>query len=133
MKKGLVLPYEKQILLNIWKKSYEQDRGLDLYAIDDQNNLHASIFCAWDEYSMYYLFSVTNPQYKGSGANSLLLWKAIEISQKKGLIFDFEGSMNPNIENFFRGFGTVPRIYLYGQKSLSKIDKIKKIGKKWIS
>lgn len=133
MSKNLPIPYDQKILIDTWSASRERDRGMDFYAIDDQGKVHAVIFCVWDDFSMYYIFAATDPLFKGSGANSLLLWEAIKLAKNKNLIFDFEGSMNPHIEKFFRGFGGSPQIYLYGHKDLSKVAKLKALGAKWIS
>jgi hypothetical protein len=36
----------------------------------------------------------------------LLLWHAIQATCGASRAFDFEGSMNPGIESFFRSFGS---------------------------
>ena len=53
----------------------------------------------------------SDPKFKNSGANSLLIWRAIEDSSKHTDAFDFEGSMMEPVERFFRGFGGEPVPY----------------------
>ena len=53
---------------------------------------------------MYYLFGGANKDKSGFGA--ALLWEQIVSAQNLGLKkFDFEGSMLPGVEKFFRQFG----------------------------
>lgn len=52
-----------------------------------------------------------------SGAQALVLWEAIRRSIGEGRIFDFEGSMIEGIELFFRGYGAVPKPYLFIEKN----------------
>lgn len=43
---------------------------------------------------------------KHEGAGAATIWKAIRYAKSKELAtFDFEGSMIPRIERYFRGFG----------------------------
>jgi len=52
-----------------------------------------------------YRFNYTDNN-KHSGAGSATLWECIKKAKSLGLEkFDFEGSMNPKIEHYFRGFG----------------------------
>jgi hypothetical protein len=59
-----------------------------------------------------YLFSGTDPEYKQSGAASLLVWEGIQRGCKEHKRFDFDGSMIESIEKFFRGFGATPVPYM---------------------
>lgn len=81
--------------------------GKSWKAVDkDGKELHASICCLWDNKSAYYLIGGTTQEHSNSGAVSLLLWHAIQESQKMGQnYFNFEGSILPGVEKFFRGFG----------------------------
>ena len=47
----------------------------------------------------------TDIRFRSSGAQSLVLWKAIQHASTVSSVFDFEGSMVEGIENFFRQFG----------------------------
>ena len=52
-----------------------------------------------------------------SGAISILLWRAIQDMAAKGLAFDFEGSMLPQVEPLYRAFGATPKHYFQIQKT----------------
>ena len=65
-----------------------------------------------------YLSSALHPDHKTTGAMSALLWAVIGQAQADGAKwFDFEGSMLPGVEQFFRKFGAFPVPYLQIQKN----------------
>lgn len=66
----------------------------------------AACFCLYYNNTCYYLLGGYSQQGKHQGAGTLALWKCIEHAKSIGLKkFDFEGSMLPEVEKFFRGFG----------------------------
>lgn len=67
----------------------------------------AGVYIVWDWKRSYYLLGGYDPQHRHHGAMALAIWEAIKFSKEKlGLKeFDFEGSMLPQIELFFRKFG----------------------------
>jgi hypothetical protein len=66
----------------------------------------ASCFIVHDRSRAYYLLGGYNEKLGHHGAGSLALFAAIRHSKEIGLqSFDFEGSMIPAIERYFRGFG----------------------------
>ncbi len=89
------------------------------YAKDVQNRIHAGIWIVTDANSAVYLMGSSHPDYKQSGAMSLLMWTAILAAKEKKVIkFDFEGSMIKSVERFFRSFGA-------GQIPYFEISKIR--------
>jgi len=66
----------------------------------------STAFCIYDKDTAYYLLGGYDFENKHHGAGALTLWECIKYSKGLGLkYFDFEGSMIPNIEKFFRDFG----------------------------
>jgi hypothetical protein len=67
----------------------------------------AGVWIVWDENRAYGLISGYDDAVESSSAVSLALWRSIEyIARDLNLReFDFEGSMIPGIEQFFRKFG----------------------------
>lgn len=66
----------------------------------------AVAFCVYDKTTAYYLLGGYDYEYKHHGAGALAMWEVIKYSKELGLrYFDFEGSMIPQIEKYFRGFG----------------------------
>jgi hypothetical protein len=95
-------------------------------AIDRQGRTHAALFVAWDRNVCYALINARDAELQAFGANTLLYWEAIQHAAKVSRVFDFEGSMLPPVEHFFRGFGarltpyfTVSRTNLKGSLALA--------------
>lgn len=105
-RQNLKPPYTQNQLKKLDSVLKERRRRKILYALDAENNIHSSIYLVWDENSIYYLIGGGNPNYRKSGANSLLLWQAIKDNAGSGLTFDFEGSTIEPIERYFRDFGS---------------------------
>jgi lipid II:glycine glycyltransferase (peptidoglycan interpeptide bridge formation enzyme) len=56
---------------------------------------------------------------------SALLWHAILEAKRKGnQWFDFEGSMDPGVERFFRNFGARRELYMVLRKNRSLLWKL---------
>lgn len=104
-------PYSKEYLESIYKVAMDHNAGKLLYAFDKDNNLHSGVFYLYDSNVCYYLIAGTDPQFRSSGANSLLIWEGIQFASKHSKSFDFEGSMIEGVENFFRQFGGEQTIY----------------------
>jgi lipid II:glycine glycyltransferase (peptidoglycan interpeptide bridge formation enzyme) len=66
----------------------------------------AAAFCIYDRKKVYYLLGGYDNSNKHQGAGALAVDAAIEHSKNLGIkVFDFEGSMLPEVERYFRGFG----------------------------
>lgn len=76
-------------------------------ARNKQGEPMAAAYIAWDSRRSYYLLGGYDPEQSHHGASALAMWTAIKFAKEKlGLKeFDFEGSMVPPIEMFFRKFG----------------------------
>jgi hypothetical protein len=93
---------------------------------DNDGKLHAAVFVAWQKSSAYYIAGGGDPQLRNSGAHSLVLLEAIKHVSQFTDTFDFEGSMIPGVERFFREFGAKQTPYfMIGKGNLSLIDRIK--------
>jgi lipid II:glycine glycyltransferase (peptidoglycan interpeptide bridge formation enzyme) len=93
---------------------------------DNDGRLHAAIFVAWQKSSAYYIAGGGDPQLRDSGAHSLVMLEAIKHVSQFTDTFDFEGSMIPGVERFFREFGAKQMPYFTIRKGkLNLIDRIK--------
>lgn len=101
--------------------------GWILEARDEEHTLHASVMLVWDHDTCYYLLGGADPAYANSGAMSLLLWEGIKIASEKGLQFNFEGSMIPEIERFFCAFGGTLTPYHQISKTSSGLLKLREM------
>ncbi len=105
----------------------KEEKGQILYAKDEEGSIHAGVFLVWDAHCIYYLFGAADPEYKNSGALTLLLWKGIEMAQSQSKDFDFEGSMLEPVEQFFRNFGAAQLPYHQIVKRNSLLLRLKNI------
>jgi Acetyltransferase (GNAT) domain len=83
-----------------------------LFACDESDRVHAVAYLVWDRCTAYYLMGGGDPDLRTSGASSLLMWEAILRARSVTEVFDFEGSMLPPVERFFRAFGGRQTPYL---------------------
>lgn len=98
-------PMSKKIIHSIVETCEKNGHGKYIDARDRDGNVHSVAYFVCDEKVWYYLFGASDPQYRSSGAQSLVLWEAMQMAGRQTSIFDFEGSMIEGIENFFRQFG----------------------------
>ena len=124
--------YQKDLFLKLFEVCQKRNQGCIISAHDEQMCFHAALFIVWDDNSTYNLISAINPAFRSSGASSLIVWEALQFSSNKSKIFDFEGSMNKNIEKSFRQFGTVQVPYFRIIKFNSLYFKILHQLHKWI-
>lgn len=114
-----------------WKVCCENNCGKLLFIRDEQQQVHAALFLVVDADTAYYLAGGSDPSFSDSGAMSGLMWHAILQSLEDGKqYFDFEGSMLPGIDRFFRQFGPEEKKYLNLQKQKSLLHKLYKHLKK---
>lgn len=72
----------------------------------------AASFCLTDQNKAYYLLGGYDPEFSHSGAGIACVYNSILHAKKSGKsIFDFEGSMLPEVESYFRSFG--PKLIPY--------------------
>ena len=85
----------------------ERKQSQIFIARDSNQRPIAGVYIIWDWRRAYYLMGGYDPKLGHSGASALAMWKAIQFAaEDKGLCeFDFEGSMVPAVEQFFRKFG----------------------------
>lgn len=88
-----------------------KNQRIILFGKDNQNNIHAALYLLWDQDRAYYLIGGINPEFRNSGANSLLFWEALKYVSSFVSEFDFEGSMIQPIERFFSTFGAIQTPY----------------------
>ena len=98
-------PISTEIIQRIDDACLKHNARFLLTAEDNEGNIHASSYFVFDENRCYYLMSGANPEYRNSGAGSLLIWEGIKRAAQVSKAFDFEGSNIEDIETNFRSFG----------------------------
>lgn len=104
-------PMNMEMVTAIVNTCNARGNGQYIDAKDKDGNIHSCAYFVYDEKSFYYLFGASDPQFRSSGAQSLILWEAIQMASTRSQVIDFEGSMIEGIENFFRQFGGVCSTY----------------------
>ena len=114
-------------LLYTRKQAEHLDRSLQttrsrkiLYAINERNEIICGFYLVFDSQYAHYLIGAVRDEERNSGVMSLLIWQSILEAKKRGLQFNFEGSMNKNIEKFFASFGGTPTPYMLISKTSNK-------------
>lgn len=109
MVKNTYLRKEKSLnepVLNRLLSDYANEKNSFSFLAKVDNKDTALSFCLHDTTTAYYLLGGYNSSNKHQGAGVLALWNCILHAKKIGLkTFDFEGSMIPQVEKYFRGFG----------------------------
>lgn len=97
---------------------------LILKAVDQNANIHAINYFAYNQKSAYYLVSGSESAFSNSGGQSLILFEAIKYFYNKVDHFNFGGSDIKQIEEHFRGFGGIqtPYFHIYNDHLLHDND-----------
>jgi len=109
-------PENYSILRQLTDSAIENHAGKMFTAVDDNGNIHACSFILYDENVCYAWCGGSNPQFRNSGAKSLIWYEAIKFASGVSRVFDFEGSMIESIENFVKQFGGIPTVYYNVEK-----------------
>ena len=84
----------------------------------------AARFVVWDEEKASSLLSAFNPDTYTNVITDRLVWKCIAFVADKTKVYDFEGSMDMNIEKYYRHFGAVQTPFHRITKSDSRLFEI---------
>lgn len=106
-KQGQNISYSFSAFQDIYTAAYSHNQGRTIYCKDKNGNIHAALFVVWDKQCAYDLISTIDPDFRNSGAASLLVYEMIKYLSDKVASFDFEGSMIEGVETSFRKFGAV--------------------------
>ena len=97
--------FDTRLIKPAFEAAHAHDQGRIIAAIDAAGMVHAKVFFIWDDEQVYYFLSTRDKKVADIGAVSLLLWHGIELAQKRGLKFDFDGITNDARFQFMAGFG----------------------------
>ncbi|MGB7547825.1 MAG: GNAT family N-acetyltransferase [Terracidiphilus sp.] len=108
---GKQCPYQIEYLRRLYDAARAHDAGVCLAAEDPGGQIHAAYFFAWDRKRGYLLAGGHDPSLGASGGSVLLVWHLIEFAAAHTAVFDFEGSMQKQIETSFRSYGATRVAY----------------------
>jgi hypothetical protein len=97
-----------EAIRRIWQASHSRNQASILSCVDAKGNDLAAAIVIWDDRHLYYWLSCRDPEANDNTANSLLIWSAIEMAQKAGLVFDADGYASPAAGLFLSRFGLLP-------------------------
>ena len=92
----------------------------------------AGLYLTWDQQYAYLILSGFSKANNIKGANAWVTWESIKFAAEKGLNYDFEGSMLPGVEHFYRQFGGVQTPYFKIWKYHSKLFQVLESAKRHI-
>lgn len=118
-KQGAEISYPFDLFKSIHDAVYANGSGRTMYAIDKTGNVHGAILNVWDDEAAYDLITAYDPDYRNSGASGLLIYEMIKYVSQFVDIYDFEGSMEENIEKSYRQFATHQTPYFCIEKDNS--------------
>lgn len=95
-------PFNMEVLERIEECLAKRNERAIFAARDQDNAIKSILYLVYDERTAYLLVS---SQYSKNRSNYALVAHGINWALARGLNFDFEGSMIPNVERFFKGFG----------------------------
>lgn len=79
----------------------------EIYGVyTEHNELCAGAFFLKDHQHLIFLFSASTPEARQNMAMTFLLDAVIKEYAETALVLDFEGSNDPNLARFYRGFGS---------------------------
>lgn len=126
-KKGVPYPFSQSLIEKLLSAAESHDASLFQTAYDEEKRPVAMLWTPYDATTGYHLLAATAPDCTVNGALALLVRNAIFQLKQKGLAYyDFEGSMDKGIEQFFRKFGGERVPYLLFEQNKSLLWKIKR-------
>lgn len=104
-KNGVKNPISLSLITALDAGIIKKNRRLLLLAEDKAGHAQAAAYILFDHHIAYLLLLGSDPHQRHRGANSLIIWEAIQQASHTATIFDFEGSMLPGVATFFAEFG----------------------------
>ncbi|MFK8009488.1 MAG: GNAT family N-acetyltransferase [Saprospiraceae bacterium] len=125
-RQGLSSPFSFDFLKKYDDAMSIQNTRIMFFAVDKKNQIHSVVYLIWDEDTAYFVMAGDDPEFRNSGAGSLIVWHAIkyakEVLGKKR--FDFMGSVIEPITRVRRNFGGKQVPYFRVKKFESKLLEI---------
>lgn len=119
-RRGVRPPYSRELFFRLDAACAAND-ARRIFLARDENDDHAAVYLVHNKQSAWYLAGGADPALTRAGGTSLALWHAIEFAAQHSQVFDFEGSMMPGIEHFFRSFGGTQMPYVGVSKRSGKM------------
>lgn len=102
----------RDLIIRLINTATQRNQGLLLGLRTRDGILQGARFVAYDSNCGYALLSALNPDGHDNGCSPLLFWEIIQRLAARTKSFDFEGSMDENIEQSYRLYGAVQTPYM---------------------
>lgn len=122
-KQNIKNPFNFEILKSLIQKSYLNNCGKLIGAVDLKGTLYSVLFFVWNNEYLTLIFEGNNYMLGNSYAKYLLFDYAIKFGVKQKLKIDFEGSMLKSVEHVNRQFGAQQIPYFQIEKVNSRLLK----------
>jgi hypothetical protein len=106
-----ITPFHYKRLNHLMHKALSLSKGVTYGVYSPLNELMAGAFLLISNDRVIFLFSGTSDKAKNSGALAYLIDHVIRMFAGTAITFDFEGSNDPNLARFYRGFGSSEVVY----------------------
>ncbi len=134
-RQGSKAPFSQNKLKRFIEILTQRKKFISLGAYNNDGVLISACGIVLDNRSSYFLLNGIDIEKHIRGANALMILKAMEFIKEKEIeIFDFEGSMLPGVEQFYRRFGgdLVPYYRIWNDNFFNYFkSRAKKIYKKY--
>lgn len=107
--KGVDLKYDLKFLKDLMNLCKNENCGRSYYLLDGDGNINAAVMVVWDEKDAYHLIPATAA--KGADGMTYLIEQLLKHLPSHIDNYDFEGSMIPGVERYYRSLANVRRIY----------------------
>lgn len=135
LRQGSKAPFSKEKLINFIKKMNVHSSFMSFAAVDNDDNIIAVCGYVFSQNTSYLILNGIDIDKNTRGANALMIFESMKLLKEKGItIFDFEGSMLPGVEQFYRRFGAelVPYMRIWNDNFINySKSKLKRIYKKF--
>lgn len=122
-RQNITIPYSLNLIKKLYVEAKKQDAVIMKFAVKD-NAVYAVRLFFYDNKYLYALAGSSNRNIKLYGSEHLLDWEMMKFASKKGLSYDFNGSMLEGVESRIRSFGAIQKSYPVITKTHSKLLKI---------
>jgi len=99
-----------ETIKDIFQACAERKQGLVLSAVNKEGKDVAVSVLVWGRGVLYNWLAARHPEEAGPGANSFLVWEAMQVAREKGLIYDSDGVYAPHAAVFYSRFGLTPKV-----------------------
>jgi len=116
-RQGLSPPFDDALAHRLDEACRKRDARQIVAAVDADGRVQSALYLVRDATTTYLLYGGTDPEFRSSGVNSLVVWEAIRRACARSQQFDFLGSMIESVERVNRSFGARQVPYFFVSRS----------------